>query len=955
MIRQIIPFLVFCISLAFFGGKELLPAGETVPSVSEFQTVPDDCRPWAYYFWIKGNVTKESITADLTRMKELGFGGVLVFDSRGYHEDAKDHVPVPVPIRNEFMSVPWQDLIVHLVAEADRLGMKVSLNLSNTGGYLRGPWDFAEKGPRTLITSTFVPNPAKPVKLRLLKPVYQRYYKDAALLAIQVDRQLPPTEGFGPLVPAAPPKEGAPRVLQVRDISDQLKKGELEWTPPEGETGWLVVRFGSVVIGETGSVDILNPEIIAAYYDKMAGTIQRRAAETADETGTPIGKSLVSFYNVSWEGGNPNWTDGFDKFFAEKRGYDLLPYLPVLAGLTAADAETNRRFMVDFHKTVADAFCENCYRKIGELCHRDGKIWHSEDGGPWNRQAPMFVDADMLTFWGQNDIPQGEFWVDARFEPKPEGNTKFAASASHIYGHGLTSLEAFTHMTRHWTLYPALLKPAADLNLIDGGNMFIWHTYTAPVPEAGKPGIEYFAGTHINSNVTWQGDVGPFLNYIGRCQAMLRTGLYTADFAVYVSDRNYRMWGRGAKWNAKSGWGAPAGTAYDLFDTCALVNRLDWKDGRFVLPDGMSYKWLVFDPEDQEYPLASLKKIVQLANSGGHIILGPDPPVRTNGLSDGPDGDTQLAELVRLLWGDCAPGGRPLGNGMVYTGMTPDEVMAAEKVSPDFEGPFEYHHRSCADGDIYFVVNTGKEPLDAMCRFRSGAESASCWNPMTGEVTPLETKTDPDGSRSAAVRLPEYGSCFVVFGNALPDGTVSPDPIPEQEVCRLNGPWKVRFDPAWGGPAETLFEELTPWNEHSDPSIRYYSGTAEYETAFSLSAEDLENRNLTLDIGRAAATARIFINGTDAGVLWMFPWQLPLGKGAAKDLLHEGENRLVIRVTNTWANRLIGDAALPPEERFTETNAQFYPEGEKHHPWQGFAAGEPLCESGLFGPVRILK
>ncbi|MBO7707366.1 MAG: hypothetical protein J6S42_01630 [Thermoguttaceae bacterium] len=950
-------FLIFLSLFSFLcGASAYADEGDSVPSPSAFQSVPDDCRPWAYYFWIKGNVSKESITADLTRMKELGFGGVLVFDSRGYHEDAGEHVPVPVPVRHEFMSLSWQDLILHLITEADRLGMKVSLNLSNTGGSLRGPWDFAADGPRTLVTQTMVPTPGEPITILLRQPVYQRYYRDVALIAIRVDRELNPTDSFSAFQPAAPPADGAPTVLEAVDLTDALHRGRIDWVPPAGESGWSVVRFGSVVIGDTGSVDILNPKVTAAYFDKMAGTLLSRAAEMETRLDRRlIGRTLTGFYNVSWEGANPNWTSHFDRFFSEKRGYDIFPYMPILAGMTVKDQETTRRFLTDFHKTVADAFRENCYRKIGELCHRENVFWHSEDGGPWNRNAPMFREADMLTFWGENDIPQGEFWVSESFLPTDQSNAKFVASASHIYGRGLVALESFTHMTRHWSMYPAILKPSADQNMIDGGNMFIWHTYTAPVPDFGKPGIEYFAGTHINSNVTWQRDAEPFVTYIGRCQSLLRAGLYTADFCAYVSDKNYRIWGRGRRWNDSSGWGAPNGTAFDLLDTRALLTRLEWKDGRFFLPDGMSYRWLVFDPIDDEFPLAALEKILALAESGGRVILGPERPKRTVGLSDGPDADARFAEIVERLWADGAKGARPCGRGIVYTGVLPSAVIDAEKVLRDFDGPFDYHHRHCVDGEIYFIVNPDANQRVAECMFRARGEYVSRWDPVTGEVSTVKPTRIGENSTTLSLALSEFGSCFIVFSDTPPEGAESIADPKTNEAFELTGPWHVRFDPAMRGPAETVFEELSPWNENADPNIRYYSGSADYETTFTLSAEDLENSDLALDVGRAGVIARIEINGADAGVLWTSPWKLPLGKGPVKELLREGENRLTVRVTNTWTNRLIRDAQLPPEERLTQTNVQFYSAGAKFYPWQGYAADDPLRESGLVGPVRILK
>lgn len=957
MKRLIFPLCLLFVLLTFCAVRAVpTRCRSAIPALSEFQNVPMEFRPWAYYWWLKGNVTKESITADLTRMKELGFGGVLVFDSRGYHEDAEQHIPVPVPIRHEFMSPGWQDLIIHLVQEADRLDLKVSLNLSNTGGHLRGSWDFGADGPRSLFVSAVSLPADRSVSVSLAPPSCYRFFRDEILLAVQTDSPLTDDEEFTVWRQPAPPEEGAPAVLKVIDLSDKLGSEQLEWTPPTGGKGWSLLRFGSAVIGDVGSIDILNARVVADYYGKMAGTLLNRLAEIPDKNGVHslAGGTLTGFYNVSWEGASPNWTERFDRFFEETRGYSLRPYLPVLAGVTVESPEMSRRFLTDFHKTIADAFCRNCYREIGTLCHRDGIFWHSEDGGPWNRQSPLFSEGDMLAFWGQNDAAQGEFWMQERFEPTRQTNTKFAASASHIYGHPTVALESFTHMTRHWTMYPALLKPSADQNFIDGGNLLIWHTYTAPVPGVGKPGYEYFAGTHINSNVTWQRDAAPFVEYIGRCQTLLRSGGYAADFAVYTSDRNYRMWGRGEKWSEKSGWGAPAGTAYDLFDTNALLTRLEWKNGAFTLPDGTAYSWLVFDPEEEEIPLAALEKIVQLAESGGKVILGPYPPKRTRGLSDGPEGDARAAELAARLWGDESLSVRQFGRGVLYTGLTPKEVMERESAQPDFSGSFEYHHRKYEDGDVYFLVNRSGETVSETCRFRTQRSSLSFWDPVSGDAVPAELNRGEE-TETADVTLPPYGSVFAVFTDMVPDGAVKNDPPVSVSQDEVSGPWRVRFNLKNGGFVEENWTDLKPWNEDENPEIRYFSGTACYETSFSLSSEDLNANHLFLDIGKAAVIACVRLNGTDAGVLWTSPWRLDLRREPLKNVLHEGENRLEIEVTNCWANRLIGDALLPPEQRETETNLQFFPENQKFNPWQGYAAGEQLRESGLLGPVKLIR
>ena len=203
--------------------------------------------------------------------------------------------------------------------------------------------------------------------------------------------------------------------------------------------------------------------------------------------------------------------------------------------MTVEGPEVSERFLRDYSRTLSDCFMNNCYGTLGKLCHKSGLKWHSESGGPWRRDTSMFKHADSLAFWGRNDMPQGEFW----WPGAPEigrSNASLAATAAHIYGRPLTSIEAFTHMKPHWSAYPEILKPGADGAFCDGINRFIWHTFSASPPEFGKPGIVYFAGTHLNPNVTWWEQATPILTYLARCQTMLRQGRFVADICCYSSD-----------------------------------------------------------------------------------------------------------------------------------------------------------------------------------------------------------------------------------------------------------------------------------------------------------------------------------------------------------------------------------------------------------------------------------
>jgi hypothetical protein len=155
----------------------------------------------------------------------------------------------------------------------------------------------------------------------------------------------------------------------------------------------------------------------------------------------------------------------------------------------------------------------------------------------------------------------------------------------------------------------------------------------------------------------------------------------------------------------------------------------------------------------------------------------------------------------------------------------------------------------------------------------------------------------------------------------------------------LDGPWRVKFDPAWGGPESVSFPALSDWTKHELPGIRFYSGTAEYMIRFQVPQQWLEkNGAVELDLGAVETLAEVRINGKDLGTWWKPPF-----REIITPALVPGDNELRVRVTNQWTNRLIGDASLPEEKRITRTTMRPY------------GADFPLEPSGLMGPVKLRR
>ena len=636
--------------------------------------------------------------------------------------------------------------------------------------------------------------------------------------------------------------------------------------------------------------------------------------------------------------------------------------------------EVSERFLRDYYKTLGDLFRDNFYGQLQASCHEFGLKWHSESGGPWNRKLAAFQNADQLAFLARNDMPQGEFWhVGVPMNRPP-------AMTAHVYGKRLAATEAFTHMRTHWSAYPAVLKHDADAAFIDGVNHFIWHTFSCSPPEFGKPGIEYFAGTHLNPNVTWFQQAGGFLAYLARCQTMLRQGLFVADVCCYTGDKTYMHWGRGEKWSEKASLVLGKGYAYDLVNDEVLLDRMSVQNGKLVLPDGMSYRILAVDLVDGAVPPQTLRKIVELAKAGATVVLGTRRPTRAPGLHDYPNCDATVRQLADELWSSARS--QSLGQGKVFAGRAIDDVLQSEGILPDFEGSYESIHRRLGETDIYFVSGSGATE----CVFRVTGKRPELWCPRTGAIRDAVCyRPTEDGRTIVPLTLPEGGSMFVVFRKpadsrrlaALPAGGVEIfgrngdrvklhlwdnekhilvtsdakqipiEPVQRPQPQEVAGAWEVKFSPEWGGPESITFDRLVPWNEHASEGIRYYSGTATYCRKLHLTKQQIDGL-VRLQLGKVGHVAEVRLNGTPLGIVWCEPWSVDL-----TGVVREGENLLEIDVVNLWMNRLIGDSALPPEQRRTRTNVRFFSAGDKYQAFEGFSPKDSLAPSGLIGPVRL--
>ena len=912
------------------------------PLAEGWNCPPLQARARGYWWWLNANVTKAAITRDLEWMKTIGMGGGLVFDAGGATQGGHAQVPQgPV-----FGSPQWRELFKHTLMEANRLDLEIGLNIQS-GWNLGGPLVTPEKAAKIITWSQL--QVQGPNNLAVVLPQANRingnFYKDSFVLAYRLKqapanrpiKMLEHKSAFHELGMRAsdcsgllfddPAASGEEDVLakDIINLTGKLDKdGKLVWDVPVGS--WMILRFGYTISGAVVStcspawnglaLDYLDAGILRWYWHEVVDPIIADAGPLA-------GKAWKMIQTDSWELGGMNWSDKFPAEFKKRRGYDVWPWLPVIAGRIVENRDASNKFLADFRRTLADCIADNHYGTMAELAHQHGMGIQPESAGP--HAAPL----DGLKCYGRSDWPMSEFWVPSPHRPG-DGDRFFvkqASSAAHIYGKPVVCAEGFTSIGPQWNeVLWNMHKPSFDHEACAGLNLVFCHTFTCSPKEMGIPGQEYFAGSHFNPQITWAKQAPAFVSYLNRCQFLLQQGKFAADVLYYYGNHVPNF--------VRLKQDDPAKVLpqydYDVINEEVLLDKLSVKDGRLVIPgdSAMSYRVLVL-PSIKVLSLEAVRKIRNLVQAGA-MVVGPKPE-RTSGLQD----DAEFKSLVNELWSPSEK-----NSACVMSDKTTKEILADIGVLPDVQGIPDWIHRRDGDTDIYFLSNQKAEPLKADCIFRVHDKEPELWDPVTGEIrialAYYSTATNPSGT-VVPLELGPFGSLFVVFrGPATKGKPLYISNYPEyKKTCDLSGSWTVQFDPKWGGPESVEFEELISWTLRPEEGIKWYSGTATYSKTFDLPQN--AGTKLFLDLGLIMNIAEVRLNGKNLGVVWTPPFRVNIS-----DAVKASGNKLEIDVVNTWYNRLLKDLSLPENQRLTKTNIRL-------------KLGSKPVASGLLGPLQILE
>ena len=723
-----------------------------------------------------------------------------------------------------------------------------------------------------------------------------------------------------------PSTKDAVRLENVVDLTEKVKDGKLTWQVPEGY--WKIVRFGYSLTGKENHP--APPEATGLEVDKMDARAVKDYFEHyismyMDASKGMMGKRGVQFMLTdSYEAEQETWTPLMKEEFEKRRGYSLLPWLPVLTGDIVNSAGESERFLWDWRKTIGELVVENHYDQLTEILkpYHMGRYSESQENGRVYLADGMEVKRTatypMSAAWTPNNM-------GASTPTMSQADIRESASVAHVYGQNINAAESLTAYGLEgnaWSFYPGNLKPIADMEIASGLNRFVIHTSPHQPVDDKIPGLGLGPfGQWFDRHDTWAEHAKSWTDYLGRSCYLLQQGKFVADILYYYGEDN----------NITGLFGGelpkiPSGYNYDFVNADALTHLVGVKKKMLTTPSGMSYKVLFLDKNVKRMSLAVLRKIAELAKKGA-VICGTKPEIPASLL----DSQKEFNDLINQIWNSNRPN--------VYDeAISLQEALQSQGIQPDValvDGSIRFVHRTLPTAEIYWVNNSSNQAKHVELSFRVSDKLPEVWHPETGEKEAVSYKMLDDRT-VVTLDLVQQDAVFVIFSGKAKEREVVLPKLEKKEVLAIDGSWNVSFQEKRGAPQSIVMEQLTDFSLSKDAGVKYFSGTASYQKEFEV-PDSLYNADATyyLDLGEVRNMAEVFVNGQNMGFFWKSPYIVPVTS------LQKGKNKLEIKVTNQWVNRLIGDAQPGVKDKITYTAVQFY------------APDAPLLPSGLLGPVKL--
>lgn len=843
-----------------------------------------ESKPGVRWWWMGSAVDKENLTGNMEALHESGVGAVEITPIYGVQGAENRNI--------DYLSPQWMDMYKHVVQEGKRLDMEVGMT-TGTGWPFGGP----DVQPADAATKVF----------------FQQYeLKGGTRLseAIEIKDKRQKQEATIATVMAY---SSAGEKVELTSLLDD--KGNVNWEAPSGSDWTIWAVFNGKTRQQVkrsapgGQGRVLNHYSVEAL---------QRYLKKYDDAFSASGASFPhTFFNDSYEVYGADWSENLLATFEAKRGYRLQDYIPELNRI--GDPDSCARVVTDYRETVADLLLHEFTIPWTEWAHSHGSITRNQaHGSPGN----------LIDYYAAVDIPECESFgrtlfnipglrVDSGMKESDSHPSalKYASSAAHITGKRYTSSETFTWLTEHFRTSLSQMKPELDLLFLSGVNHMFYHGSTYSPADAAWPGWLFYASVNINPNNTIFKDIRGLNDYITRTQSFLQYGEPDNDFLLYVPI--YDVWDQ-------------QGGLYLMFDIHKMKQRMpaffdmvvniqrygydtDYisdlylqqtkAEGGSLKTPGAAYKAIIV-PSVDFIPLESLEKLLQLAQDGATVIFTDQLPKDVPGLHEYTQRREKLKEqLSGLHFSSEVQDAESItyGKGKLVLGKDHVKVLALASARPEAlstELGAGLLRRKHEQGHHYFVAMQENKHIDGFVPLSVSFQSAMIYNPLTGE-SGKALQREVNGQQEVYLQL-EPGQSLIIktFDRKLPDNTATYAYQKKGEPIALTGDWSFRFADGWPAIDSTFTMNPSPisWTELTD-SAEVYAGTGRYTLSFdlpSVSADDW-----MLDLGKLCESARVYVNGESAGIVWSLPYTVNIGK-----YLKEGSNTVEIDVTNLPANRI---------------------------------------------------
>jgi hypothetical protein len=861
-----------------------------------FEHPPDDARIMMRWWWFGSAVKKPELERELKQMKEGGIGGVEIQPVYPLSMDDTEK-----GIRNlPYLSSDFLDAVRFTSDKAHELGMRVDITLGSG-------WPYG---------GVYVPANHAASRLRWQRVRVNETTHRIPLPYLTEGEQLISVYGVD-----SASKPGG-EVHGIHDgavwLAQDHKWHEL-WFFIASRTGQMVKRPS------------VNAEgFVLDHYDLSATQTHLKL----------IGERLMQAFNThrpysvfcdSLEVYGADWTNDFLQEFQKRRGYDLKPHLPALVSEMGDETRGVRH---DWGKTLTELADEHFITPIHDWAKSHETLFRIQAYG----MPPATISSYSLADLAEGEGPQ---WKILRA-------SRWASSASHLYGRTVTSSETWTWLhSPVFAATPLDMKAEADMHFLQGINQLIGHGWPYSPETAGYPGWRFYAAAVLSDKNPWWIVMPDLTRYLQRVSYLMRQGKPANDVALYMPDSD--AWshftpGRVSLIDTLRERIGPdivarileAGYNLDFFDDQALG----------VLQD--RYRMIIL-PNVESIPLATLKKFEQFAQSGGIVVATGRRPSIAPGLNATPAEHEEVRAIAQRLF----EAGHFVKDENKELGETLARLLQPDlKLSPVVP-EIGFVHRKMSDAEIYFVANTGNVPQSVKASFRVDGLTPELWDPMTGKTSALTVSGREKGVTTVQLSFEPYGSRVLVFSTRVPAAPPEAEPT-ALAILDVSTGWQVTFGER-GQPIP--MDRLRSWTENED--TRFYSGIATYEKTVTV-PPDLSLKNAALDFGEGKPVAPthlsngvrawldapvreaavVYVNGQRAGSVWMPPYVVDV-----TGLLKPGENKVRVVAANLALNALAGQTL--PDYHLLNLRYGVRFEAQDMDKVKAQA-------SGLLGPIRLI-